>query len=66
MYFLPNPSRLLIMKPTLLTAATCSMAAFGLAALPLFADNATPTKPILETVAVKTVSVYILQVSGKG
>jgi hypothetical protein len=54
------------MKATLLTTATCSMAAFGLAALPLYADNATATKPVIEAATVKTVSVYILQVSGKG
>lgn len=67
MYFPLNPSGFIIMKKaTLLTAASCSMAAFGLAALPLCADNATATKPILEAAAVKTVSVYILQVSGKG
>lgn len=51
------------MKTIPLTAA---MAAFGLTALPSYADNATAPEPVIEAVAAKTVGVYILQISGKG
>ncbi len=45
---------------------TTALAAFGFAVLPLHAANTTATKPVIEATAAKTVSVYILQVSGKG
>ncbi len=56
------------MKATLLTTTTAGLAAFGLAVLPVFADDApaTPVKPAAEAVAANTVSVYLVQISGKG
>jgi len=44
---------------------TIALAAFGLAGLPVCADDATP-KPAPEEATIKTVPVYIIQVSGKG
>ena len=51
-----------IMKAILLTTA---LAAFGLAVLPLHADEASP-KPAVEKAAVQPTPVYLVQVSGAG
>jgi hypothetical protein len=51
-----------IMKAIILTSA---LAAFGLAALPLQADNPS-SKPAVEKAAAPTALVYLVQVSGAG
>ncbi len=51
-----------IMKAILLTTA---LAAFGLAVLPLHADDAT-AKPLVEEAVAQTTPVYLIHVSGAG
>ncbi len=50
------------MKAILLTTA---LAAFGLAVLPLHADDAT-AKPLVEEAVAQTTPVYLIHVSGAG
>jgi len=56
------------MKTSILTTTTASMAAFGLAVLPVLAIDAAPTasKEAADVVAANTTTVYIVNVSGKG
>lgn len=56
------------MKATILTTASAGLAAFGLAVLPVLADDApaAPVKPAAEAVAANTTTLYIVQVTGKG
>jgi hypothetical protein len=56
------------MKNSILTTTTCSMAAMGLAVLPVLAIDAQPASAgdPASVVAANTTTVYIVKVSGKG
>ena len=56
------------MKTSILTTTTIGMAAFGLAVLPVFANDASsaPAKDAASAIAANTHTVYLVQVSGKG
>lgn len=56
------------MKTSILTTTTCSIAAMGLAVLPVLAIDAQPASAgdAASAVATNTATVYIVQVSGKG